>query len=315
MLIFLHSFYRPICLTLLAVLGLACGHLVDTVLQMKLRPEFAAAATSSGPAIDKQQRTVIADLDLILQKNLFDASNRSSSAVMSGDLVTANGEQAGAAAPRADIKLIGTVVAGENSQALLAIENKLDLYHLGEKLPGNGTLDDIQRHQVTIKYRDQSVTILSLYEQSPAETSSRASAPDSSPPVSMPVKPGGTIEAVQETATDGDIREVGENRWLVSRQFVESVRENFAAQMRLVQMQPRMVDGKIDGFLVQRINPRSLLAKLGLKRGDVVIDVNNTKLDSPEKALVIFQQLREARQIGLSIERNGSPMSFSYEIE
>ena len=80
-------------------------------------------------------------------------------------------------------------------------------------------------------------------------------------------------------------------------------------------MQPRMVDGKTDGFLIQRINPRSLLAKLGLKRGDVVIDVNNIKLDSPEKALMIFQQLREARQIGLSVERNGSPMTFAYEIE
>jgi general secretion pathway protein C len=315
MLIFLHSFYRPICLTLLAVLGLACGHLVDTVLQMKLRPEFAAATTSSGPATDKEQRIVTADLDLILQKNLFDASNRSSSAVMSGDLVTADGEPGGTAAPRADIKLIGTVVAGEDSQALLAIDNKLDLYHLGEKLPDNGTLDDIQRHQVKIKYRDQRVTVLTLYEQSSTEASSRPSEPVSSPPVSMPVKPGGTIEAVQDTGANGDIREVGENRWLVSKQAVESVRENFAAQMRLVQMQPRMVDGKIDGFLVQRINPRSMLAKLGLKRGDVVIDVNNTKLDSPEKALVIFQQLREARQIGLSIERNGSPLSFSYEIE
>jgi general secretion pathway protein C len=75
------------------------------------------------------------------------------------------------------------------------------------------------------------------------------------------------------------------------------------------------VDGKTDGFLIQRINPRSLLAKLGLQRGDVVIDVNNIKLDSPEKALLIFQQLREARQITLAVERNGQPMNFSYEIE
>ena len=35
----LHSFYRPICLTLLLFLGLACGHLVDVVLQVNLRPE------------------------------------------------------------------------------------------------------------------------------------------------------------------------------------------------------------------------------------------------------------------------------------
>jgi general secretion pathway protein C len=58
-----------------------------------------------------------------------------------------------------------------------------------------------------------------------------------------------------------------------------------------------------------------LLAKMGMQRGDVIIDVNNIKLDSPEKALMIFQQLREARQISVAVERNGNPLSFAYEIE
>ena len=114
---------------------------------------------------------------------------------------------------------------------------------------------------------------------------------------------------------DEEVREVGENRWLISRNTMESVRENFADQLRLAQMQPRTVDGKTDGFLVRRINPRSLLSKLGIQRGDVILDVNNIKLDSPEKALQVFQQLREARQISVAVERNGQPMSFSYEIE
>jgi general secretion pathway protein C len=125
------------------------------------------------------------------------------------------------------------------------------------------------------------------------------------------------MPAIAENGRDtgGDIREVGENRWLISRDVVESVRENFSAQLRLAQMQPRLVDGKTDGFLIQRINPRSLLAKMGMQRGDVIIDVNNIKLDSPEKALMIFQQLREARQISVAVERNGNPLSFAYEIE
>ena len=31
--------------------------------------------------------------------------------------------------------------------------------------------------------------------------------------------------------------------------------------------------------------------------------------------VAVGEQLREARQIGLSIERNGTPMTFAYEIE
>jgi general secretion pathway protein C len=308
MLIVLHSFYRPICLTLLAILGLACGHLIDTVLQMNLRPEFAAESVGGEPAPSQQPRIAMSDLNLILQHNIFDANNRSASASMGTGLVNAEGVESEATAPRADIKLIGTVVAGEDSQTLLEIDRKLELYHLGEQVPGGGTVEEIRRTQVKIRNRDQSVTVLTLYEQAPLDAGSRPAADETG-------KPGPKTAFSKQPETGGEIREVGENQWLVSREMVESARENFSAQLRLAQMQPRLVDGKTDGFLIQRINPRSLLAKLGLKRGDVVIDVNNIKLDSPEKALMIFQQLREARQIGLSIERNGSPMTFSYEIE
>jgi general secretion pathway protein C len=306
MLIVLHSFYRPICLTLLAILGLACGHLVDTILQLNLRPEFTAESGVGEAATSQQQRIATSDLNLILQHNIFDANNRSASATMGSGLVNAEGGESAAVAPRKDIKLIGTVVAGEDSQTLLEIDSKLEIYHLGERVPDDGTIEEIRRNQVTIRNRDQSVSVLTLYEKTPPEAGRAAD---------ETVKPEARTAISKPADTGGEIREVGENRWLVSRELVDSARENFSAQLRLAQMQPRMVDGKTDGFLIQRINPRSLLAKMGLKRGDVVIDVNNIKLDSPEKALMIFQQLREARQIGLSIERNGSPMTFAYEIE
>jgi general secretion pathway protein C len=301
MLIVLHSFYRPICLTLLALLGFASGHLLDTVLQMKLRTVAPATTVTERRDESGSAKITESDLNLILQNNIFDADNRSATATMTR-VPTSSGSEESSTTTRADLKLFGTVVAGELSQALLEVNKELKLYHLGDKIAGNGTLEEIQRNQVTIKNRDQSLTTLTMHEQAPPSPGREAVAS------SAPSKTNGSKEVV-------DVREVGENSWMISRETIESVRENFAAQMRLAQMQPRIVDGKTDGFLIQRINPRSLLAKLGLQRGDVVIDVNNIKLDSPEKALLIFQQLREARQISLAVERNGQPMTFSYEIE
>jgi general secretion pathway protein C len=306
-------------MSLLILLGLACGHLLDTVLQMQLRPEFAAETATDRPFANKSLRTAEADLDLILQKNIFDANNRSASARMGLGAITADGEGASAVASRADIKLFGTVVAGANSQALLQVDRDLQLYHLGEQVAGGGNIEEILRNQVKIRNRDKSLMTLTLYEQAPLASDGQPSETRSDP--SSAVRPGNFVtqspgqSAGQSNKNNDEIKAVGENRWLISRELVESARENFSAQLRLAQMQPRMVDGKTDGFLIQRINPRSLLAKMGLQRGDVIIDVNDIKLDSPEKALMIFQQLREARQIGLSIERNGSPMTFAYEIE
>jgi general secretion pathway protein C len=293
----LHSFYKPFCLTLLAVLGLACGHLIDTVLQKNLRPDFAAESTITQPATTKALKTTQTDLNLILQNNIFDTNNRSADATMTLKAATAQGQEPPATVTRADLKLIGTVVAGERSQVLLEVNKELKFYHLDDKLPDDGIIEEIRRNQVDIRNRDQSLTTLTLHEKPPL--SSRDMTP------ATETKRGG----------ESSVKEIGENRWMISRGTIESVRENFADQLRLAQMQPRTVDGKTNGFLIQRINPRSLLVKVGLRRGDVIIDVNNIKLDSPEKALQVFQQLREARQITVAVERNGKPMSFEYEIE
>ena len=292
----LHSFYKPFSLALLASLGLASGHLLDTVLQMNLRPDFTAGSTIVQPATSKSLKTSQVDLNLILQNNIFDVNNRSAGALMTSGSGAARGAETSTKASLADIKLFGTVVAAERSQVLLEVNKELKIYHLGDKIPGDGSVEEVWRNRVKIRNSDQSLTTLTLHKKEPI--SSRVA----------------TSGAKTSRATGGDIREVGENRWLVSRNMVESVRENFADQLRLAQMEPRVVAGKTDGFLVKRINARSVLVKMGLQRGDVVKEVNNIKLDSPEKALQIFQQLREARQIAVEVERNGQPLNFAYEI-
>lgn len=293
MLSVLHSFYKPIFLVLLMFLGLAGGHLIDTVLQINLRPKIMVAPPRSHSVVSKPLENTEAGLNLILRNNIFDANSRSASATMT----LASKKDASVAAARVDLKLIGTVVLAGHSQVLLEGNNELKFYHLGDKVPGDGIVEKILRNQVQIRNRDQSLTTLKLQEKAPLST------------------PAPPPKAGLEGGAGGEVRNVGENRWLISRNMGESVRDNFVAQMRLVQMQPRTQAGKIDGFVIQRIDSHSVLGQLGLKPGDVIIDVNNTKLDSPEKGLQIVQQLREARRITLAVERDNQPMSFSYEIQ
>jgi general secretion pathway protein C len=293
----MQSFYKPFCLTLLAVLGLACGHLIDTVLQKKLRPDFSSESTDSYPTTTKPLKTTQTDLNVILKNNIFDAKNRFADASMTLEVAAARTPEAPTMYAQADLKLIGTVVGAERSHALLKVNKEQKIYHIGDKILGDGSIEDIRRNQVEIRNRDQSLTTLTLQKNGPTPSS-------------------GVKSAARVTGdSKGAVREIGENRWMISRSTIESVRENFADQLRLAHMQPRTVGGKTDGFLIQRINPRSLLVKVGLRRGDVIIDVNNIKLDSPEKALQVFQQLREARQITVAVERNGKPMNFEYEFE
>ncbi len=111
------------------------------------------------------------------------------------------------------------------------------------------------------------------------------------------------------------VRAAGANRWVVERRTAEAARENIGEQLRTALIQPNLVNGKTDGFVVKRIQPGTLLAQMGLQPGDVIKRVNRMPLDSPEKALQIMQQLREARQLSVDLERGGASLSFVYEIE
>jgi general secretion pathway protein C len=261
---------------------------------MNLLPKATMTTDSSDTSLEPKAETTESELNVILQSNIFDASNRIATASFSIRSEPQSQERA-ASVSRSNLTLIGTVVSSQRSMALLQADGDLQIHHLGEKLPGGGTLEDVQRNHVVIRNPDQTLSTLHLHDTS-----------------STLARPASTQSAASEA---NGIREVGTNRWLVDRSVVESVRENFASQLRLAQMHPRLVDGKTSGFIIQRIYPRSILSKMGLQRSDIILQVNSMALDSPEKALQIFQQLREARQINVALERNGQPLSFVYEIE
>lgn len=289
MLSIVQKFYREICLLLLVLCGLACGYLAAVILGSTLRqPVLFATPERTGPQMHLP-RIVTNDLNLILQRNIFDMAARGNTS-FDFNRTAALGEE-GQASQRTDLTLFGTLVAGSKSTALIRVGAESALYHLDEQIPGGGRVEEIRRNQVTIRYQDRSQAILSMYEETPR----RAENPSS---------PEGS-----------DVRSVGENRWKVAQSVAEEAREDIGEQLRLAQLEPRLVQGQTVGFLVRKLNPRSLLVQMGLRRGDVVLQVNDMKLDSPEKALQVLQQLREARQLSVDVERAGKPMTFIYEIE
>lgn len=289
--------HRRTCLLVLCVLlGLACGNLAATLLGMRLNSQPATPAVRAPGGRPAPPADPATELAFILQHHLFDPASRS--ATPPPFTLREDDGSGGAAAPRASFELIGTIVAGERSIAVLRSGQETKAYRLGATLPGGGKLDEVTRHQVKIRNANQSVTTLAMHE------GDRSGAPAAA-------QPG----AAGAPGAAGTVRQTGDNRWVIPRAAAQSVRDNLGEQLRSALMQPRMVDGRTDGFIVQRITPGTLLAQMGLRRGDVIKRVNAMTIDSPEKALQILQQLREARQLNVDLERDGKPLTFAYAIE
>jgi len=68
------------------------------------------------------------------------------------------------------------------------------------------------------------------------------------------------------------------------------------------------------GFLATYVKQASLVAHLGLMKGDIVKSINNTQMSSVLHALSIYQDLEDLHMLELGIERKGKAISYFYKL-
>jgi general secretion pathway protein C len=134
-------------------------------------------------------------------------------------------------------------------------------------------------------------------------TAPRAAAAPVPPPAPRPGDAGGA-----------DIVRVDTGTWQIRR---EKLLENFANVGSLstqATVTPYFVDGQQLGFRLSQIRAGGVLQQMGLQEGDVLQKVNGLDIHTPQEALQAYQQLQTESTVRLSILRNNSPTTLTYEI-
>jgi len=264
--------------------GLAFGGLMAQIVGRMLQQPSAVTALT--PAYKPQPVVEKAEIDDIVRDNIFDPASRGQQTTLAATTRTV-------AVAAGNLKLLGTVDGGDDPLALVESGGKVAIYHLGDSLPGGATLKQVERNRAVLLQGDGSETelVFAASTSSASSTSSRIS-----------------------SVVGAGIRDLGNNRWQISRDEVEKARGNLGQLLKQARMEPNVVNGQTEGFVVRMIRPNTLLAKLGLRVGDVVSEINGVGLDSPEKALQIMQQLREAKRLSVNLTRGGEKMVFDYEV-
>jgi len=92
-------------------------------------------------------------------------------------------------------------------------------------------------------------------------------------------------------------------------QFVENVRRlaetNPSAFAEIVRPQPVFANGVQRGYRVYPGRNRQQFAKLGLQPGDLVLAINGTPLDDPQRGMEIFNTISTSDRVQVTVERNG----------
>ena len=205
--------------------------------------------------------------------------------------------------------LRGTLVANEAPEWSMAIfysnaDKDTHVYTLNSgsnDLSDGATLVEIRRSSIVVRKNDH-------FELCNAESVAKSGLSRSAP------KKPSSSSSRKEDAGNG-VQKVSDTEYRIERREVDDALSNLskiATQARIV---PSFKNGKSIGFKLFSIKPGSIYSKLGMKNGDVIQKINGYEINSPDKALEIYQKLRDASSVNIDLLRRGQSMQMGYNID
>jgi len=245
----------------------------------------AVASVSYDSAAQAAKREPLPAYAVITDRNLFKTTLKEVAGEGGGLL--ASGEEV------AEFDLKGTI-AGTDSFGYIIIEEKASkkqrLYKLGSMI-GSARVVSISRNTATISKGGRDVTL-----KIKQTTEGSVLGSDSSP--------------ARPTRSD-----VNRGRMAVSRSEVTEKLQDLQSIMTDAQIRPYFEAGAQQGFIISNIKPESLYQKLGLRNGDVILDVNNKQMQSADDIMELVNLMQSGQNIAVNLKRGGKPESINYSFK
>jgi general secretion pathway protein C len=197
--------------------------------------------------------------------------------------------------------LVGTAIANPERYSLCQITNpdlnETQVYGIGEKYQG-ARIYAVERERVLVANNGRNEYI-----------DNSAAAPPNLGITPMPGPP-------QAAGGGGDgVKQLSENQYVVAKSEINNALTNLSDLATKARIVPSFKNGVANGFKLFSIVPDSLYSKIGVQNGDVIRKINGYEMNSPDKALEIYQKLRDANRIEIELERRGESVRKSYSIE
>ena len=111
------------------------------------------------------------------------------------------------------------------------------------------------------------------------------------------------------------IAKVDDTDYTVQRAAVDRILADPTTVAKGARVVPSIKNGVPNGFKLYAIRPGSVYAALGFNNGDTITSINGHDMSSLDKALEIYQQLRNASSLDVSISRRGQDLVLHYSIK
>lgn len=206
-------------------------------------------------------------------------------------------------APPTSLKLrLLAVMASENAEDGLAIigeqRGKEKGYRVGDAIPGDATLDQVLADRVIISRNGRAETLMLLDDKGgKAPSAGRAASARADVGRVTQTASAGPTEAVVESGDSRVLPELARYQ-LALNNDPQSVAD-------LLRFRPVRQGQTLRGYRVFPGRNPTLLARAGLRVGDIITAANGVKLSSEEAGRSVIAQLASMRSLELEVLRNG----------
>jgi len=294
--------YSWVGTALAAVLGAyLCARIVKTVAATAIAPKPALLQQSVGAAQRAAPIAPRTELDAERLAKSFDLP-LPKPAIETGPATPANIWTPTPVRSSLRAVLVGTALANPPRYSLCQLTNgdtnETLVYALGDKFMG-ARIYAIEKERVLLDNDGRNEFI----------DNTAAAAPNLGITPMPPNQPGAPAQA------DNSVRQLSPNQYVIAKATVSSALSDLSQLATQARIVPSFKNGVSNGFKLFSIVPDSLYAKIGIQNGDVIRRINGYEMNSPDKALEIYQKLRDANRIEVEIERRGETLRNSYSIE
>jgi general secretion pathway protein C len=235
-------------------------------------------------------------------RNLFDAEPKV--------VESADDANAGAANDGLDlnIDLLGTLVSAkpEWSLATIRVDGTSKLIRIGVTVSDKAEVVEITARYIVLQ-NGAKQQVVRLWD---VKTADKAAAAKKAPASQVAVAGGPPAEDF----TKG-VKKTGANDYQIDRSMLEENLQDLSKLGMQARIVPNYEGGRYAGFRLVGVRPDSIYKAIGLQSGDLIRRVNGSDIDTPNKAIELFEQLRNSPSISLDIERRGQKVTQMYQIK
>jgi general secretion pathway protein C len=211
------------------------------------------------------------------------------------------------------VDLLGTLVAtpAEWSMATIRVEGTSKLVRIGVRVLDRLDVVEIAARYIVLQ-EGETRKIVRLWDPRSAD---RPAVARTGRPMPGPAIASSALPAAAPNDFAKGVNKKGPHDYQIDRNMLEENLQDLTKIGMQARIVPNYEAGKYHGFRLVGVRPDSLYRAIGLQSGDLIKRINGQEIDTPNRAIQLFEELRSSASIALDLERRGKSVTMNYQIK